>query len=115
MCLIFYELCHHLLGLYCCYQKNPNDVVLFKGFQELAKSENYNTMVCENLFPNTTLSDKRYNIAFRWAAHLLKDILSEHTKPFKDLDMDAQESQEKHFQNLMEKKEDYIFGRLVPI
>lgn len=91
-------------------KKKPNDVVLFKGFQELAKSENYNTMVCEHLFPNTTLYDKRYNIAFRWAAHLLKDILSEHTKPFTDLDMDAQESQEKHFQNLMEKRKIICLG-----
>lgn len=46
-------------------KKTPMDVFLFKGFQELAKSENYNKSVCENLFPNTTLSDKRYNIAFR--------------------------------------------------
>lgn len=46
------------------------NVFPFKGFQELAKSENYNKIVCENLFSNTTLSDKRYYIAFRWATHL---------------------------------------------
>lgn len=50
--------------------------------------------MCEYLFPNSTLSDEHYNIAFRLATHLRKEILSEHTKPFKDeAEMDAQKSQ----------------------
>lgn len=48
--------------------------------------------MCEYLFPNSTLSDEHYNIAFRL------EILSEHTKPFKDeAEMDAQKSQGKQF------------------
>lgn len=54
--------------------------------------------MCEYLFPNSTLSDEHYNIAFRLATHLRKEILSEHTKPFKDeAEMDAQKSQGKQF------------------
>lgn len=58
--------------------------VFFESFQELATSETYKKLIREKLFPNTTLSDEHYNIAFRLATHLRKDILSQHVKHIKE-------------------------------
>lgn len=58
----------------------------------MVKLENYNIMVCENLFLNIIFYDKCYNIVFCWVVYFLKDILSEYIKLFIDLDMDVYES-----------------------
>ncbi|XP_048735300.2 uncharacterized protein LOC125650810 [Ostrea edulis] len=57
----------------------------YKKFQEIATSEAYRDLVHKKLFPSVmNLSDVHYNVAFKLATFIRKQIIQEHTKSIKD-------------------------------